>query len=213
MSEINCAKCPAKYCYPGDYDFNKLPSFCPMRTDWFKPLLEESLRTYKEDEKKLKLARAAAFTEKEGYCVWPRIREVAEFAKRLGVERIGIAFCIGLSDEAKKLVKIYDEWGFKVNSVCCKCGAVDKSELGIPEEKKLRRGYESMCNPILQAKLLNHAGTELNLIVGLCVGHDSLFLQHSRAPVVTLITKDRVTGHSPATPLYTSYHQKLLKQE
>lgn len=71
-----------------------------------------------------------------------------------------------------------------------------------------------MCNPILQAQDLNAAGTELNVVVGLCVGHDSLFYKYAEAPTTTLITKDRVLGHNPAAALYTAktyYYSKLLK--
>ena len=59
--------------------------------------------------------------------------------------------------------------------------------------------------PVGQAMLLNEAGTDLNVVVGLCVGHDSLFFRHSKAPVTVLIAKDRVTGHNPAAVLYTSH--------
>ena len=34
-----------------------------------------------------------------------------------------------------------------------------------------------MCNPILQAEKLNEQQTDVNIVMGLCVGHDSLFLQ------------------------------------
>ena len=69
-----------------------------------------------------------------------------------------------------------------------------------------------MCNPILQARLLNQAHTELNVVIGLCVGHDSLFYKYSNAYTTTLVTKDRVTGHNPAAALYTanSYYRKKI---
>ena len=69
-----------------------------------------------------------------------------------------------------------------------------------------------MCNPILQARLLNEAHTDLNVVIGLCVGHDSLFYKYSDAYVTTLVTKDRVTGNNPAAALYTatSYYRKKL---
>ena len=72
-----------------------------------------------------------------------------------------------------------------------------------------------MCNPILQAKLLNRQGTELNIVVGLCVGHDSLFYKYSDALCTTLVTKDRVTGNNPAAALYTadSYYKRLYGPE
>ena len=71
--------------------------------------------------------------------------------------------------------------------------------------------FETLCNPIGQAELLNRAGTELNVAVGLCVGHDSLFFRHSEAPVTVLVAKDRVTGHNPIAALYTlhSYYKKV----
>jgi len=70
-----------------------------------------------------------------------------------------------------------------------------------------------MCNPILQALLLNEEKTDFNIIVGLCVGHDSLFMKYSDALTTTLIAKDRVLGHNPAAALYLSesYYTKVLK--
>ena len=71
----------------------------------------------------------------------------------------------------------------------------------------------NMCNPVLQAKLLNKAKTDLNVVVGLCVGHDSLFYKYSEALTTTAVTKDRVLGHNPVAALYTadSYYSKLKK--
>ncbi|HHE07716.1 MAG TPA: DUF1847 domain-containing protein, partial [Chlorobaculum parvum] len=84
----------------------------------------------------------------------------------------------------------------------------------IEDELKLQPGtHESLCNPVLQARLMNEHGTGLNVIIGLCVGHDSLFTKHSDAPVTTLIVKDRVLGHNPAAALYTSgsYYKRLME--
>ena len=73
------------------------------------------------------------------------------------------------------------------------------------------RDDERMCNPAGQAEKLDAAGCELNVIVGLCVGHDSLFIRHSKAPVTILTAKDRVLGHNPIAAIYTagSYREKL----
>lgn len=88
----------------------------------------------------------------------------------------------------------------------CKIGAVDKTEIGIPNEKKLNHGcgHESMCNPIMQAKVLAEQETDFNIVIGLCVGHDTLFLKHSEAPTTVMIVKDRVLGHNPVAALYTA---------
>ena len=62
-------------------------------------------------------------------------------------------------------------------------------------------------------KMLNKAKTDLNVVVGLCVGHDSLFYKYAEGLCTTLITKDRVLGHNPAAALYqvNSYYKRLLK--
>ena len=40
---------------------------------------------------------------------------------------------------------------------------------------------ESICNSAGQAELLNDAETDLNVICGLCVGHDAVFSMRSRS--------------------------------
>jgi len=131
---------------------------------------------------------------------------------KVAIEKLGVAFCIGLSDEAKKVVKIFENNGFKVQSVVCKCGNVDKTRFGVPPTDKIggSNSFEAACNPVLQAELLNQAGTGLNVTVGLCVGHDSLFFMHSKTPTTALIVKDRVTGHNPVIALYSQYHKSRL---
>ena len=72
-----------------------------------------------------------------------------------------------------------------------------------------------MCNPVSQAELLNSAGCEFNVVLGLCVGHDSLFFQHSEGLATTLVAKDRVLAHNPvgALNLADSYYSKLWGPE
>ena len=51
------------------------------------------------------------------------------------------------------------------------------------------------------------------MVIGLCVGHDSLFYKYAEALTTTLVTKDRVLGHNPAAALYQAdsyYHKRLL---
>jgi uncharacterized metal-binding protein len=94
-----------------------------------------------------------------------------------------------------------------------------KSEIGnLPEEyqMKSKTGYPIgfvSCNPIGQALLLNKVKTEFNIIVGLCVGHDTLFIKYSEAPVTVLIAKDRRFGHNPAVALYTYYSDQFFKRD
>ena len=47
---------------------------------------------------------------------------------------------------------------------------------------------------------------------GLCIGHDTLFIQYCRVPMTVLAVKDRVTGHNPLAALYLSespYYRRL----
>ena len=97
--------------------------------------------------------------------------------------------------------------------VGCKVGELAKDALGIPPEHH-GPGHIA-CNPVLQAELLNQAGTELNIVMGLCVGHDSLFYKHAQGITTTLVTKDRVTGHNPVAALYNaeSYYSDLMNPQ
>jgi uncharacterized metal-binding protein len=137
--------------------------------------------------------------------VKPRIQEICEFAHKMGYSRLGLAFCGGLAGEAAVVDQILKNHGFETVSVVCKTGAVPKEEIGVKDDEKIYMGeYESMCNPILQAILLNKAGTHFNIVLGLCVGHDSLFFKYAEAPTTVLAVKDRVTGHNPLACIYTS---------
>jgi uncharacterized metal-binding protein len=197
-----------------------LPSFCPMKTSM--KTIKSAVRQYSKDEVK-RIYVPATITEKEAYevvrgalmAVRPRIKELIEFAKLVNAKKLGVAFCAGLSEEAARTVAVLEDAGFTVASVRCKCGAVDKTKLGVTSEYKIGSPsqFEAACNPIVQAWLLNEAGTDINIIIGLCVGHDMLFARHSKAPVTTLIVKDRLLGHNPVAALYSNYHKDVLKMQ
>lgn len=206
--DLRCAICRVQACSeePGSEPY---PPLCPMSQET--RALTEARAAYEGQETR-ELAQAAARTEAAGYCKETRVEEVMNFARRFGTSRLGIASCIGLIQEARLLQEILEANGFEVFSVCCKVGSIPKEEIGLADEEKIRPGqFEALCNPIGQAQLLNEAKTGLNVVVGLCVGHDSLFFRHSTAPVTVLVAKDRVTGHNPAATLYTShsYYRRL----
>ena len=202
-TELRCTMCGVNAC-THEPPSGKLPSFCPMAAE--SDLLPGAERSYLENEQLRKLACESARTESAGYCRATRIQEIMDFARRMGANRLGIAHCVGLIKEAAIAREIFLASGFEVEAICCKVGSIDKEKVGLKDEEKVFPGqFEALCNPVAQAALLAEAGTQLNVVIGLCVGHDSLFFMHSRAPVTVLVAKDRVLGHNPVAALYTSH--------
>ncbi len=158
---------------------------------------------------RLKLARVSSMIEGRYYMKKTRLEEIILFSNEMGYKRLGIAFCIGLSDEASMLAKLLRD-KFEVVSVCCKVCGIEKSYFNF--EKIDPGSAESMCNPIGQAILLNSAETDLNIICGLCIGHDIQFTQFSKAPVTTYIVKDRLLAHNTAGMLYCGYLKKRIQK-
>ncbi len=192
-----CANCAVTACKKTGE--RTLPKNCPMREE---QLLEESMEVYRQPEDGAFYVSASE-VEGLGHFQWVRVKETMLLCRRMGYHRIGLAFCSGLHKEAKILCDIMKREGFEVISVMCKAGGQDKTAGGVPETGKVKPGrYEAMCNPVFQAKLLNSQHTEFNIVLGLCVGHDSLFYKYSEAMVTTLVVKDRVLAHNPVGALY-----------
>lgn len=214
MSKIenpSCSECHQYHCYRHD---KRYPEFCAT-VDLDVDERAELVDLYGGNSDDAAIAHAAAEVEGLYYCKINRVEETIAFARRIGASRIGIATCLGLIEETRVLVKILRLAGFETFGALCKVGSVDKTEIGVPEDLKIKCGsFEASCNPVLQARLLNRENTGLNIIMGLCVGHDSLFSKYSKAPVTTLVVKDRILGHNPVSALYTtqSYNSRLLDE-
>jgi uncharacterized metal-binding protein len=222
-----CSQCPTKTCTPSmgseeKPDLNKAPDFCPMTE--MKDVLSQALSEYQKPEVK-EFARQASIQEFECYEMTPegrrtknpRIVELIQFSKKMGYKRLGLAFCGGLSYEAKLLTDMLENQGFEVISARCKMGGVPKETIGIKPEQKIGgpTAHEPMCNPIGQAQVMNSEKVDFAVMLGLCLGHDTLFLQYCKRPVTVLAVKDRVTGHNPLAPLYTSgsYYSRLMPKK
>lgn len=205
-----CDSCKEHYCKSGE--LNKVPNNCPCKENSD----QENIKKLYNEEENHKIAYNSALVEAEGYCIKTRVEEIIDFAKKCNYKNIGIAFCVGLSEEARIMSKILRYNGFEVNSVVCKNGSIPKEFIGINDDEKVRpTTYEPMCNPIGQAYLLNKNKTDLNILIGLCVGHDSLFIKYSEAPITVLAVKDRVLCHNPLGAIYNSegyYKSKIYKK-
>lgn len=204
---FSCIDCGVTECNR-DHGEAKYPDFC-LTTHMNEAVLADAMACYEEEENR-RIAIAAAEVEFEHYCEYSRVQEIMAFAEKIGAKKLGIATCVGLIRESRTLARILRYNGFEVYGIACKAGAQDKTSVGIPQA--CQDFSRHMCNPILQAKLLNEAKTDLNIVMGLCVGHDSLFYKYSDAPVTTCVTKDRVTGHNPVAAIYAAdfYYKKKL---
>ena len=222
-----CAKCNGKTCFPMTKTdeplppLEKAPPFCPMRR-----LPEAIERAECEYEKPniREFARLCSIQESECY-EWtpegirtriPRLEETIQLAQKCHYTRLGIAFCGGLLNEARMLSDILEKNGFEVVSVNCKLGRVPKESIGLTQDQKIFGAgrVETMCNPIAQAEVLNDENVDLAILLGLCVGHDTLFIKYAEIPVTVLAVKDRVTGHNPLAALYLSksgYYGRLRR--
>ena len=218
----SCARCPFKIsdrlCRE---ESGKAPDFCPTAN--LEDITEQSRKVYETDQETWEFARQASIQEGTGYGnrelgyahvrpIKTRIEEVIEFAGRMNYKRLGIAFCVGLRTEAKIIENHIGSKGFEMVSVVCKVGRSSKELIGLGRDEQIDSSKdEAMCNPILQAMVLNHEKTDFNILLGLCVGHDSMFFKHSDAPCTVLAVKDRVLGHNPLAAVYTldSYYRSL----
>ena len=187
---MDCALCRNKECYQG--------KDC---TD----ITEKVSTLYNENPLHLKMAGVSAELEGNYYMQLTRLEELIAFCQQMDFKHLGIAFCVGLSEEVEKLHKILAKH-FNVSSVCCKVCGIEKETFDLTKIKNDR--IEAMCNPVGQATVFNNEGTDLNIICGLCIGHDILFTKHSQAPVTTLVVKDRVLAHNPIGAIYSGYYLK-----
>lgn len=212
LNSLNCSNCTVGNCAKLTKSF---PEFC-LTTNAREGIVEDVTKRYLKSQKDRKIAVTAADIESRYYGRVTRVEETLLFIKNMGYKKVGVATCVGLLSECNVFAKIARAKGVDVYGVACKVGAVDKTVIGLTEQQKIAPGsHESMCNPILQAELLNEEKTDFNIIIGLCVGHDTLFIKHSKAPVTYLVVKDRVLCHNPAAALYgaNTYYKRLLGPE
>jgi uncharacterized metal-binding protein len=197
---ITCNDCLKMECRKGFSD--GIPVWCATRR--FQDIIDETKTDYSAPNNQ-DIYQAANKIVTSGYGKWPRIQEAVEFARELKVNKIGLASCLSLISELSLVARLFSGAGFEVVSSACKIGGIFPEDSG-PDGK----AHHFSCNPIAQAEICNRAGTQLNFILGLCLGHDILFTRYSKAPASVLIVKDRVTGHNPAAVLYAEHPRTAL---
>ena len=198
---LSCV-CTKQGCWRGSD--TGIPEYCQANN--YLGEVETATHEYNKPEA-LALYKAASIVGQHNNGMTPRIEEALLLAKEMKLKRIGFAACVSMEWELGYLKKLFTREGFQVFTASCQIGRVNAESRGVPEVKDCVR---SLCNPIAQAQILSREHTQLNFILGLCMGHDILFTQYSKAPVSTLIVKDRVTGNNPAAALYGWHRRKDL---
>ena len=90
---------------------------------------------------------------------------------------------------------------FEVYTVGCKHGKMTKGSLVGGTSGRV------LCNPAGQADFLNKKGTQLNISMGLCVGHDMIFSKVSDGLVTNLFDKDFTNNNNPEQAMAEIYSQ------
>lgn len=166
-SNLSCMNCSVAAC---EYPERQKPGFCSQdcATD---TLHDEALRLYALPENHAIMQAAVKVTEDTANST--RVQDTIKFARLIGAERIGIATCTIMLRETRILARLLSEAGFHVEAIGCKVDSNRRTDLDL---EPLESGEGPvLCNPIMQALLLNEAKTDLNVLMGLCVGHDALF--------------------------------------
>jgi uncharacterized metal-binding protein len=189
-----CVTCAKTSCFRGDHD--DMPKTCPTRTD---ADLASDASPYlgKERASVMRAADEAPFSEDGSKR--NRVEELTHFAHARAMRRVGVAFCVTMVKEAQELARQLRGAGLEAELVCCRVGAIDYDEIGLPKAHPDR--FAAICNPVAQARLLNRRKVDLVAQVGLCIGHDLILQEECDAPVTTLVVKDRVFDHHPIRAL------------
>ncbi len=189
-----CAHCATAGSFRGDV--SRMPTTCPTRTQ---PEIAKDVSGYLSPERQALMRAADETPLTPERRLRTRVEELVHYARRRGMKRVGVAFCVSMLAESQRLGRILEEAGLEAELVCCRVGAVDHAEIGLPKAHPEK--FAAICNPVAQARLLNRARVDLVAQVGLCLGHDIVLQEECDAPVTTLVAKDRALDHQPLRAL------------
>lgn len=171
---LECALCGSYVCRGGNRDAG--PDSCPMHGDFpsFSELYEEATSR--------KLLVNAALVESAGYGEWTRLQEVGELCRLMEATRVGIAHGPDMAWEAGEIASFLRRVGL---------------DPVLPPAT-------DRCDPLGQAVFFERKDTGLNVVAGMSVAGECLFLKATPTPTVCLLARDARLHHNPAAALYTS---------
>lgn len=173
-----------------------MPAACPTITH-ADTAGDETAYLDGERQALMRIADAAPFTE--GRELRSRVDELIFFSRERNYRKIGVAFCVSMLKEAQEFGRRLEAAGIGAELVCCRVGAIDYDRIGL--EKAHPERFAAICNPVAQARLLNEREVDLVAQMGLCLGHDLILQEESKAAVTTLVVKDRRHGNNPLEAL------------
>ena len=200
---ITTCLCKKMGCWRGDDE--GIPSYC-QANHYFAEIAKAN-KVYAEPEV-VDIYTAACVVGKKNDGYRPRVEEALDFAREMKFSRVGFAACVAFGRELEVIRRLFEQDGIEVFSAGCQIGRSSATDRGLPDLEAYPDN--STCNPVAQAEILNKAQTQLNFIIGLCMGHDILFTRYSSAPVSTLIVKDRLLGNNPAAAIYGWHARRSL---
>jgi len=188
---IDCIACRNRICLEG------------------KNCLTEKIDYPSFENEDLKICEAAMDITCEDERTLCRLSELVYFCLEMKYRKIGVAYCIDLTEPAEILVRVLRRF-FEVVPVCCKVGGQSISdpysgdEVG---EVPYQTGHIA-CNPLGQAAVLNRMHTDFNVLIGICMGADCVLTRYSEAPVTVLFVKDKSLANNPIGAVYSDYYLK-----
>jgi uncharacterized metal-binding protein len=182
IDKVDCLVCPDQRCLIGKNcdHFSYNGKFTKNKT--IKKIIEFAADVSNENERTL--------------C---RLSELVYYLVEMNYTKIGIAYCIELSEPTSIVTQVLRRF-FNVFPICCKVGGnIVDNNFGDNKTK-------IACNPQAQAEILNTLKVDFNIIIGLCVGIDSVFTEYSHAPVSTLFVKDKSLANNPIGAIYSEHY-------
>ena len=181
--------CECKFCHVAAGK----PEECPNAAE-FAAEVPDGYPAYRQEGFTRDVCRAHSQLLGRGSSQWPRVEHLREYCLHAGVGFVGLAICSAFLEEARTVRAYLREKNIDAVIACCKIGAVRLADIGVDRDI----GYDyALCNPVGQAMLLNRNKTQMNVLMGLCLPHDMLVIEHADAPCTTLFVKENMSGHHP----------------
>jgi uncharacterized metal-binding protein len=178
---MNCTTCDDKVC-------RKQQTSCNRESFDKTEVIDEY-----QDVSNSEIVKAAAELVDSGRAgTLSRIQEIIEFAKLMNYQKLGLAYCYGMEQQAKAIESLLTYEWFDVSAVSCSVGGLKQSEVNAASCI-----HKVSCNPIGQAEQLNSEEVDLTLVAGICMGHDIILNRNLKMDFTTLVVKDRKHNHAP----------------